>query len=116
MPQEHYVQIRFSKPIAPSSLRFGNGGNFGGTYVDTWPEYGVGGGSPYMLPFNVPGRSFSPPGIFDTEFKNITIRGSVSPPFGYSGFYLENFFVPQAPRIFRRRMVGRYASYHYRNR
>ncbi|MDR0624309.1 MAG: hypothetical protein LBG10_07745 [Treponema sp.] len=55
---------------------------------------GSGGGSPYILPFNDPGRSFKPQGIFDTGFKNITIRGSVNQPFGYSGFYLENFFYP----------------------
>jgi hypothetical protein len=94
VPQEHYVQIRFSKPVTPGSLRFANGGNFGGDYVDSWPSYSQGGGSPYMLPFGDPGRSFNPRGIFDTEFRHIIITGSVNPPFGYSGFYLENFFYP----------------------
>jgi hypothetical protein len=94
VPQEHYIQIRFSKPIAPGSIRFADGGNFGGTYIDSWPSYSEGGGTPYILPFGEPGRSFKPQGIFDTEFKHITIRGSLNPPFGYSGFYLENFFYP----------------------
>jgi hypothetical protein len=94
VPQEHYVTIRFSKPIAPGSLRFEDGGNFGGGYVDSWTAYASGGGSPYLLPFGDPGKSFVPQGIFNTEFKHIAIKGAVRPPFGYSGFYLENFFYP----------------------
>ncbi|MDR1419060.1 MAG: hypothetical protein LBI86_01680 [Treponema sp.] len=94
VPQEHYVQIRFSKSIAPGSLRFSDGGNFGGNYIDVWPAYSEGGGTPYFLPFGDPGRSFVPQGVFSVEIKHITLRGFVSPPFGYSGFYLENFFYP----------------------
>jgi hypothetical protein len=86
--QNHYVQIRFAKPVDENSLRVDPYKYFSGAYVNgpwMYPLYNDGSGGP----FNPSGNG----GHLNVRFNNIRITGS-NPGFGVSGYYLENFFYP----------------------
>ncbi|AEF80685.1 hypothetical protein [Leadbettera azotonutricia] len=91
--QNHYVQIRFSKPIDENTIRASQYAYYSGTYKDTWTAYpmyndpNIDVGRPG--PFNPSGNN----GQFSVRFNNIRITGT-NPGIGIPGYYLENFFCP----------------------
>ncbi|MFP3043572.1 hypothetical protein LQZ19_17285 [Treponema primitia] len=74
----HYFQIRFTKPIDPASLWFEDNKNYTGAFVNSsiYESWAINAAN------------------FTRAYRNISIRGTVNPPWGQSNIRFENFFNP----------------------
>jgi len=83
IPQNHYVQIQFSKPVNQKSIQPS------GTYINGRSTEYTQNNEVYLQGIY---NGVHPD--FTVAFGNISIRGTINPPFGVSGIHLENFFYP----------------------